>query len=179
MWYRSCCGFKQKRKYELSFICFTTYLLLLRAVMLYFGVPFVFVESDLFNPKFYASSVLVPSLGDLLLNVLVIVTLALYWVRNYYRSLSYTYLVQLPTRLKTIISVAAVVASYGVFTLCFVELNNIYEKSKFTLDITLNIHFSFLKIICLIVFITISFIYFLITHLLASLFLRYNRKQMG
>ncbi|RYF65189.1 MAG: two-component sensor histidine kinase, partial [Cytophagaceae bacterium] len=62
---------------------------------------------------------------------------------------------------------------------CYVELNNIYEKSQFTLDITLNIRFSFLKIVCLFVFITISFIYFLITHLLASLFLRYNRKNVG
>ncbi|GAB2532367.1 sensor histidine kinase [Spirosoma aerophilum] len=170
---------EQKRKFEAGFIWLAAYLLLLRAVMLYFGVPFLFIESDLFNPKFYASSILVPSLGDLLLNALVIVALAFYWVRHYYHSRIYAYFLVLPVWLKTIISIVCVVVSYAVFTLCYIELNNIYEKSQFTLDITLNIRFSFLKIVCLIVFITISFIYFLITHLLASLFLRYNRKQVG
>ena len=166
---------KRKRKYEIGFLCLAAYLLLLRAVMLYFGVPFLFVESDLFNPKFYASSVLVPSLGDLLLNALVIAALAFYWVRYYYRSHTYILLLHQPVWLKIFISLGCVVLSYGVFTLCYIELNNIYEKSQFTLDITLNIRFSFLKIVCLLVFITVSSIYFLVTHLLASLFLRYNR----
>jgi nitrogen fixation/metabolism regulation signal transduction histidine kinase len=166
---------KRKRNYEAGFLWLAGYLLLLRAVMLYFGVPFLFIESDLFNPKFYASSVLVPSLGDLLLNAVVVAALAFYWVRFYYRSNTYTRLLELPNWLTTLISVGCVVLSYGVFTLCYFELNNIYEKSQFTLDITLSIRFSFLKIVCLLVFITISFIYFLVVHLLASLFLRYNR----
>lgn len=170
---------QQKRKYEVAFIWLAAYLLLLRTVMLYFGVPFLFFESDLFNPKFYASSVLVPSLGDLLLNALVAVALAFYGVRHYYRMRSYAFLLHVPVWVQVLISVGCVVASYGVFALCYVELNSIYEKSQFTLDITLNIRFSFLKIVCLFVFITIAFIYFLVTHLLASLFLRYNRKNTG
>ncbi|GAB4037296.1 sensor histidine kinase [Spirosoma gilvum] len=166
---------RKKRRYEWGFVVLATYLLLLRAVMLYFGVPFLFVESDLFNPKYYASSVLIPSLGDLLLNALVIAILAFYWVRYYFRSQLYVFLLNQPHWLKLILSVACVVLSYVTFTLCYIELTNIYEKSQFTLDITLNIHFSFLKVACLVVFIIVSCIYFLVTHLLASLFLRYNR----
>lgn len=171
---------KHRRRYELGFLALAAYLLLLRAVMLYFGVPFLFIESDLFNPKYYASSVLVPSLGDLLLNALVIAVLVLYWVRSYYRSKFYALLLTRPQWLKLIISVGCVVASFIVFTLCYMELNNIYEKSQFTLDITLNIHFSFLKVACLVVFIVVSCIYFLAIHVLASIFLRYNRiNQVG
>ena len=166
---------RQRRKYERGFAWLAAYLLLLRAVMLYFGVPFLFIESDLFNPKFYASSVLVPSLGDLLLNVIVAVLLAFYWVNHYYRSQTYTILLQQPQWIRTLVSMGLVVLSYAVFTWCYDELNNIYEKSQFTLDITLNIRFSPLKLVCLLVFIAIAFIYFLLTHLLASLFLRYNR----
>ncbi|GAB4016223.1 HAMP domain-containing histidine kinase [Spirosoma sp. KCTC 42546] len=166
---------KKQHQYELGFIGLAVYLLLLRAVMLYLGVPFLFIETDLFNPKYYASSVLVPSLGDLLLNALVIAILAFYWVRYYYRSKTYMFLLHRPQWLKLVLSVSCVVISYMVFSLCYIELNNIYEKSQFTLDITLNIHFSFLKVVCLVVFITISCIYFLVIHLLASLFLRYNR----
>ncbi|MFD2573178.1 sensor histidine kinase [Spirosoma soli] len=168
---------KRRRQYELGFIGLAVYLVLLRGVMLYFGVPFLFIESDLFNPKFYASSVLVPSLGDLLLNVIVVAILAFYWVNHYYHSRSYAFVVRLPSWLKAILSLGCVVLSYVVFSLCYVELNNIYEKSQFTLDITLSIQFSLLKVVCLLVFITISIIYFLITHLLASLFLRYNRMS--
>ena len=166
---------RRQRRYELGFVWLAGYLVLLRGVMLYFGVPFLFVEWDLFNPKFYASSVLVPSLGDLFLNALVVAILAFYWVNHYYRSKSYARLVHLPDGIKAIISVSCIVLSYVVFAVCFAELNNIYEKSQFTLDITLNIHFSFLKVVCLLVFILISCIYFLLTHLLAILFLRFNR----
>ncbi|WP_460911934.1 sensor histidine kinase [Spirosoma areae] len=170
----------RQRRYELGFVWLAGYLLATRALMLYYGVPFLFIESDLFNSKFYASSVVVPSLGDLLLNAFVVAILAFYWVRYYYRSQTYLALLRLPNWLQTALSVGCVVASYGLFTLCYIELNNIYEKSQFTLDITLNIRFSFLKMMCLVVFIIISFIYFLNTHLLASLFLRYNRiKHAG
>lgn len=166
---------RKKRRYERGFVVLATYLLLLRAVMLYFGVPFLFIESDLFNSKYYASSVLNPSLGDLLLNALVLAVLVFYWVRCYYRSTTYLYLVHLSHWLKLIVSVGCVVLSYIVFSLYYTELNNIYDKSQFTLDITLNIHFSFLKVTCLVVFIVISCTYFFVIHLLASLFLRYNR----
>lgn len=168
-------GLRRKRQYEWGFIGLATYLFLLRAVMLYFGVPFLFTESDLFNPKFYASSVWVPSLGDLLLNAVVVIGLAFYGVRHYYRSRTYAFLLRQPPWVRTGLSVGLVVGSYVVFNRCYDELDNIYEKSQFTLDITLNIRFSLLKIVCLLVFIAIAFIYFLVVHLLASLFLRYSR----
>ena len=170
-------GLRQRRKYEWGFAWLAVYLILLRTLMLYFGVPFLFMESDLFNPKFYASSVLVPSLGDLLLNALVVIVLAFYWVNHYYRSRTYAFLLRQPRWLITPLSMGIVALSYVLFNRCYDELNNIYEKSQFTLDITLNIRFSLLKIVCLLVFVAVAFIYFLLTHLLATLFLRYNRES--
>ena len=163
------------RQYEWGLVALAAYLVLLRVVMLYFGVPFLFVESDLFNAKYYASSALNPSLGDLFLNSLVVAILVFYWVKYYYCSQTYLFLVNLPYWLKLLLCVGCVVLSYVAFTLYYTELNNIYDKSQFTLDITLNIHFSFLKVVCLVIFIVISCIYFLVIHLLASLFVRYNR----
>ena len=168
-------GLGDRRQYEWGLVALALYLVLLRAVMLYFGVPFLFIESDLFNAKYYEASVLNPSLGDLLLNALVVAILVFYWVRHYYCSKTYLFLVNLPYWLKLFLSIGFVVLSHVAFTLYYHELNNIYEKSQFTLDITLNIHFSFLKIVCLVIFILISCIYFLVIHLLVSLFIRYNR----
>ncbi len=45
-------------------------LLLLRALMLIFNLPEFWYNSDLFSPKLYAASVVFPSFGDLLINVL-------------------------------------------------------------------------------------------------------------
>jgi len=165
----------RRRRHVLAFSLLAAYLIVMRGLMLYFGVPFLFIESDLFNPKFYAASVLTPSLGDLLLNLLVLIVLALYWVNYYYKSALYAQLLKLLPWAKAVVSVGSVVLSYVVFAFCYAELTSIYEKSQFTLDITLSIHFSFLKIICLLVFIGVSVFYFLLTHLLASVFLRFNR----
>jgi two-component system, NtrC family, nitrogen regulation sensor histidine kinase NtrY len=170
-------SWSRARRYERAFALLAVYLLFLRLGMLYFGVPFLFYESDLFNPKFYASSPAAPSLGDLLLNCLVVFILVLYLADFYFRSKIYTILLHLSDSLKTILSVVFVLLSFWVFYGSFSELKNIYEKSQFTLDITLSISFSLLKIVCIIIFIFISSIYFLGTHLLVSLFIRFNPKS--
>lgn len=168
----------KQRNYEWAFGVLAIYVLLLRAGMLYFEVPFLFYETDLFNSKFYYSnSFLAPSLGDLLLNYLIGLVLLLYLVDTFYRSRAYFYLVHRPAWAQVLMSIGCVVASYWVFYGCFVQLNNIYQKSAFSLDITLGISFSNLKIACLAIFICISSIYFLFNHLLGSLLIRFSRAN--
>ena len=53
--------------------------------MFYFGLPFLFFESDLFNPKFYAYRSWNRRLGDLC-QYSGFVSLAFYGVSYYYRS---------------------------------------------------------------------------------------------
>ena len=47
-------------------------LLLLRGALLYWGLPFTLIELPLFDPRVYAASRLSPSLGDLLLNAVLV-----------------------------------------------------------------------------------------------------------
>lgn len=169
---------RQRRLYEFGFVVLLVYLITLRGVMLYFSVPFLFFDLDLFNPKYYASSIIAPSLSDMLLNTLAIGILGLYLIVYFYRSRTYLGLVRRPDWLKLLVSVGAVIASYLVFLICYIQLNNIYEKSQFTLDISLSIHFTNLKVACLLVFVCISLIYFLSLHLLTSLFIRFNREKI-
>ncbi len=165
---------RRKRRYGVGFVVLAGYLVLLRTVMLFFGVPFLFFENNLFNPRFYASSGMSPSLGDLLLNVLVLAILAFYWVNYYYRSQTLFYLWHRTLWMRLCLAVACVIGSYVAFAGAFSELNNIYEKSQFTLDITLSIRFDGLKVACLLVFIGISLVYFLVLHVLVSLFMRFT-----
>jgi two-component system nitrogen regulation sensor histidine kinase NtrY len=51
-------------------------LALLRAGLLYLGLPYSFIELPLFDPRIYAASWLSPSLGDLLLNALLALLVA-------------------------------------------------------------------------------------------------------
>ncbi len=170
----------RRRRFELAFGILAVYLVLLRVGMLYFEVPFLFYESDLFNSKFYYShSFLSPSLGDLLLNYLIVFVLLLYLTNTFYRSRTYFSLIHWSQTAKILVSLSCVLLSYLAFYLCFVGLNNIYQKSAFTLDITLSISFSNLKIACLVIFICISSIYFLSVHLLGSLFIRVHRQVLG
>ncbi|GAB3907023.1 HAMP domain-containing sensor histidine kinase [Larkinella knui] len=165
---------RRSRHYGAGFIILALYLVVLRAVMLYFGVPFLFFETDLFNPRYFGSSIVAPSLGDQFLNCMVIVILALYLANTFYRTRSYYWLLRQSDGLKALISTITVVLSYSIFYGCFRELNAVYEKAGFTLDITLSLSFSSLKMACLLVFVAISTVFFLFQYVFSSLFIRLN-----
>lgn len=168
----------RRRWYEAGFGWLCAYLLLLRGLIFFLGVPFLLNETDLFNPKFYAASALAPSLGDQLLNCVVILILSLFVVNNYYRSATYHYLGGRLAWQKVILSLGCVLASYFVFYFCFNVLSSLYEKSQFTQNLTLSLHFSVLKVACLLLFSCISAIYFLKLHLLVSLFIGFNVPRL-
>jgi two-component system, NtrC family, nitrogen regulation sensor histidine kinase NtrY len=170
---------QHSRNYELGFLLLAGYLILLRVVMLYYRIPFTFQESELFNSTFYAYNDLSPSLGDLLLNVLVYVILLLYIVTTYYRSKSYRTLVDSP-RLHLPISLLVMVLSGIAMIWIHSELNHIYTHSQYQLGFKLSVDFMDkpLKIACLVIFILLSAAYFLSLHFLSSIFIRLHRKQL-
>ncbi len=169
----------RQRNYELSFVLLASYLVILRIGMLYFNIPSLFYETDVFNPKFYVSSKFAPSLGDLLLNCIVVFVLALYLVDYYYRSKTHFLFTRSSTKFKQFIAIIVVAISYWVFYGCFRELESIYDKSNFSLDITLSITFSSLKIVSLAIFVCISSIYFLVIHILSNIFTRFNGSRIA
>lgn len=172
---------QRRRQYELGFLLLATYFLVLRAVMLYYSIPFTFCEDDLFNPSFYASTDLAPSLGDLLCNLFIFSILLLYINNHYYRSRLYFAILHLPRTLQIVLSVVSVVASYLMLYWVFHALNSVYINSQFRLNFKLSVDFwcQPLKIACLFIFISVSTIYFLATQILSNVFLRFNRKKFG
>ena len=55
-----------------SLITMATFIVLIRWVNLYYGLPELSYKADIFSPTLYASSMAYPSLGDLCLNILLI-----------------------------------------------------------------------------------------------------------
>lgn len=168
----------KKHHYGSAFLILLSYFVILRAIMLFYNIPSIFYESDLFNPKFYSSSFITPSLGDLILNLLVLIILLIYLVSYYYKIQRYFWLLHLPKQGKKILSVVIVLLSFIVFQSFYEQLLNIYEKSSYQLDIAMSIDFldKSLKLSSLISFILISVVYFLTTHLLTNLLIKLNRK---
>jgi two-component system, NtrC family, nitrogen regulation sensor histidine kinase NtrY len=166
-------------RYGRAFLILLGYFLLLRAIMLFYNIPFIFYESDLFNKKYYDSSIIAPSLGDLILNLSVVIILLIYLVNYYYKMKRYFWLMHLPDAAKKVVSIILIVLSCIVFQGFCLQLVNIYEKSNYQLDISLSIDFfdKTLKLSSLITFILVSMVYFLATHLLVFIVIKLNRNN--
>ncbi|MFY7909880.1 MAG: two-component sensor histidine kinase, partial [Emticicia sp.] len=167
---------RSKHQYGRAFILLMFYLFFVRLVMLANSIPFIFYESSLFDPKFFTVNELAPSLGDLLLNSIVIFILVVYLVQSFYRSTLYYKLFKAPKSFQNVLAVLTVVFSILFSFVCYRNLCNIYEKSQFSLDLSLSISFSILKIATLVFYLLLSVIFFLVIHLLSSLFLRLNKN---
>jgi signal transduction histidine kinase len=61
-----------------DFLFFTFYVIILRAIQFYFRFPADLYQIQLFNPAYFASSDLLPSLGDFLINTLIGVQLSFF-----------------------------------------------------------------------------------------------------
>jgi signal transduction histidine kinase len=167
---------RKKHQFGRGFILLMFYLFFVRLIMLANSIPFIFYESSLFNPRFLTVSELAPSLGDVLLNAIVIFILAVYLVQSFYRSTLYYKLFKAPKVFQNILSVTLVVITILFTFISYKNLCNIYEKSEFSLDLSLSISFSTLKIATLSFYLLLSGIFFLVLHLSSSLFLRINKK---
>ncbi|GAA4401796.1 HAMP domain-containing sensor histidine kinase [Nibrella viscosa] len=169
---------RQRRRPAQGFLWLVGYLVALRAFLLYFDIPFVFSNPEVFNPKHF-SSFLTPSLGDLLINISMVAIGLFYLSSTYFRFRAYQYLLHQSPAVQTSLSVVCVVLSYLVFYLCYKQLITICANPAFTFDITLSIRVTALKTLGLLIIVGIAIIYFLVMHLLSSLFIRFNKPVIS
>ncbi|GAA4457568.1 HAMP domain-containing sensor histidine kinase [Nibrella saemangeumensis] len=165
---------RRNRRADTGFLWLLGYLVMLRVFLLYFEIPFVFGNPEAFNPKYF-SSLVAPSLGDMLINAAFLAAGLFYLTRFYFRFRSYQYLLQQSQAVQISLSVLGVVLSYLVFALAYSRLVTICANPRFGVDITLSIRFTDLKIVGLLIIIGIATSYFLVMHLLSSLFIRFNK----
>ncbi len=120
--------------------------LLVRYLMITFQFPARFISSDIFDPKYFASSELNPSLGDLVLNSMAVTALCLFLFLNFYRfGKLRTTLNTPPTR--WVISVFSSLAILFGALFPFVVIQTIYNNSAITLNISESISFDILRML--------------------------------
>ncbi|WP_143436993.1 MULTISPECIES: sensor histidine kinase [Hymenobacter] len=119
-----------------------------RAGMLSLGLPFSFIEVRLFDPRLYAASWLSPSLGDLLLNAIVLIIAAIYGLLLFrrYGLLRRVWQVK-DWRQRVALGAVAVLGFYGLLELLFDFYSSSFNNSLLVLDITQDIQISTFKIL--------------------------------
>lgn len=176
--------FHRVHQYEYAFLVLFVVLVGARALMLYYSIPFVLLELDLFNSKFYGPSIINPSLADFALNLFVIAILLFYLVNYYFRMNSYLAVLTTSLFKKRLLATVLVCLSYVVFKFSFQQLTDMLSaKSLYRYDISLTADFwkKNLKLCSLLIYILVSFIYFSATHIFVNIFIKLFRKdkQLG
>nr|WP_262908761.1 HAMP domain-containing sensor histidine kinase [Hymenobacter translucens] len=119
-----------------------------RAGLLYFGLPFSFIELRLFDPRLYAASWLAPSLGDLLINALLLLVVAYYGLLLFRRAALAARVRRLQELdLRIGVGAVAVLLFWGLLVLLFTFFSNSVDNSQLVLDVTQSIQVSSFKLL--------------------------------
>src|SRR6185437_5838721 len=124
---------------------------------------------ELFNSKYFASAYFVPSLGDFMVNELIVVVLCMYLLINFSKMETVKRIYAYSTTTKYIIFCVIIILQYFVAYYFFYFSREIFLHSQWSADIMENITFDLLRLASLIGFVLLFVIFFIITHLLYRL----------
>ena len=137
---------RDSKRPDVGWLVLLLWLLALRHGMVAIGFPSLSYPTWLFNPLVFASSTLNASLGDLLLNELVLLVACLYLFKNYQRFPSLQMLLSHPW-LAWILSVVSGLCILLAVLFPFVVIQTIYNNSTVVLDITQSLSFNGIRLV--------------------------------
>ncbi len=156
-------------------VFFLVSLIIIRALMLWLNFPFNVIAFDIFNSRYFASSNLNPSLGDLCLNAMVFIAGTNFLFQNYFHSKLYIRLIELKGQNRRIISFALIFGSFFLLLGVYELMMNLQKHAQWSIDINESINFSSpLKWISLLIFFIGAVGYFTISHIAFRTFIKLN-----
>jgi len=159
--------FAINEKFGIGLVLFTAGLLAIRAGMIFFDFPYGFrpYQYQVFDPRFFASSSINPSLGDLLLNTICLLLIIFYFFRYFTATELYKKIYQGGKVSNYLFSVLAILITFfSLFSIPYL-FQLIYENSQISLTISAPDGFQSLKLTGFIIFAILSLIFFQISHL--------------
>ncbi|GIV37937.1 MAG: hypothetical protein KatS3mg032_2316 [Cyclobacteriaceae bacterium] len=126
-----------------TFSCWVAGLVLLRWIMIVVRFPARFMDTALFDPKYFASSWFNPSLGDLFLNMAALCAVCAMWFRWFGRFKPLWVLHRNKNLMAGLFSATAV---YFGWLFPFVVVQTLYNNSSVALGITESLAFDYLRI---------------------------------
>ncbi|PRY04940.1 HAMP domain-containing protein [Pontibacter ummariensis] len=118
---------------------------LLRLLLLALNLPFALFEIDLFNPRFYAASFLSPSIGDLLLNMVLLALVAWSGLYLFRKNRLVAQLKELSRSKSRQLQTGCILIFYLLLLLLFQFYFNIYHNSPLVLDVSRSLDFTWYK----------------------------------
>lgn len=150
-----------------SLLVFSLFLVALRIGMIWANFPRQLVASKVFDPTLFASSFFNGSLGDMFLNVLflliwVIALIGFFQTNDLLGS-------NLKKSSKIVNTIILTLGSHFVLFLQFLIVQTLYRNSRYSLDITQSINFSYDRAVVYLLVVLSAILFFLISHLCYSL----------
>lgn len=169
-------------KYKIIvFLLSFVFLLFLRLITFYFKIPFSIYNSEIFSPIFYASSTLLPSLGDLFLNIILALFIYIFLVNNYNIYKPYfAKIFHFHLLVRLFISIVIMLLTLIVFMIAHYIFKSLIINSSISLSLDNIISFNYLSyivyfVIAIIHIIIITFFYFS----LKTIFYLLNNKYLS
>ncbi|WP_020527330.1 sensor histidine kinase [Flexithrix dorotheae] len=170
----------KKGRVWLAFVILIFMVVSFRGLMIYYRIPHDMMDIDLFKANIFASSIISPSLGDLLLNLFGITLIIGFIARNLGKLIPLKQLLKLDQFWKDLLSVVLVTITYFSGFYIYAVLQTIYFNSSITLDITSEINFFLpVKIICIVIFILCALNYFIICHVSSKILIKLGKSLYG
>jgi signal transduction histidine kinase len=118
-----------------------------RMLLLWLNLPFTIAETDLFDPKLYAASFWSPSVGDLGLNMLLLVTVAWAALYLFHKNEVLVRLRGIGTKQSRLLQFSAILALYLLLAILFRFYYGIYHNSPLALDISQSLDMGKYKLV--------------------------------
>jgi len=163
---------------ERGLLILVTSLTMLRAIMLLSDFPKGLIESDLFDSRFFASSAINPSLGDLLLNLGLTLVVIIYVFNNYYNFDVTKKLLKVRGALKPILTVVLSGLMLFILHIEYLLFQTIYHNSQLTFDINQSINFDPNRVVAFVVFLLLGIIIFLVHHIFFKVVAKINTDRL-
>ena len=132
----------RQRRYSTGVLVFLVLLSVFRAALLLLDLPYSIAEVKLFDPRLYAASFWSPSIGDLALNMLLLVTVAGSGLYLFVRTGILAQLVMVPRRQRRLLQAGCMVVFYLLLLVLYQFYFNIYHNTPLDLDISRSLDFT-------------------------------------
>lgn len=147
-------------------------LLSLRLLLIHYEYPRSIIDIQLFDPAFYASSWWQASLGDLLINEVLLLIIVVYTLSVLHKSN--------PTHKSPslLLSIIATLISFGALVYHITELQSVLNNSQWTLDIAKDINVDWMKTVSYLILFINGIIYFLVSKNALTTLNRFKNKML-
>ncbi|MBB6612179.1 HAMP domain-containing histidine kinase [Pontibacter sp. Tf4] len=169
----------RRANYGRGVITMLVALIVLRIVLLLFNLPFAIIDLELFDSRLYASSSWSPSIGDLALNMLLLLAVAGAGVYLYFKYDITQQLKTLSQKQARLVIACCIVALYLLLVVLFRFYFGIYHNSPLVLDINQSLEFTKYKVILYSIMLLHTIALCCFTYMLATTVIVLVKRNLG